>query len=121
MTLKLNELRIGNWIQFMDEQPQQLTTYTLASLCQNPVALEFYRPIPIMRTGLNLMLNLKFVDESWFQHGFNFTVRKKNHWFIVDSGNMLRRVDYLHEIQNIFFAIYATEVHEYSNEPFNIL
>lgn len=108
MTLKLNELRIGNWIQFQDEEPQQLTAYTLASLCQNPVALEFYHALKITPERLKDLLKFDEHEGKFFLHLLPYTVKfiqLMDEWCLSLSEKDGVYVYSIHQLQNILFEL----------------
>lgn len=119
--IKANELRIGNKILFSDKEVTVTVAGTLNGLIycfQNDMynCIRFntedkFEPIPL--TG-ELLLNMRAVKLSFENYGLhNIELRSRAKWnyFSVFVDNIyLTQIEYLHELQNLYFAINGTEL-----------
>ena len=117
--IKANELRIGNKILFIDKEVTVTGILNGLIYCfPNDVydgdrfnTEDKFEPIPL--TG-ELLLNVHAVKLSFENYGLhNMELRSRAKWnyFSIFVDNIyLTQIEYLHELQNLYFAINGTEL-----------
>jgi len=112
--MEANELRIGNWVQMLDGSKFQITSVDFSAIEITP---EYLRPKPIPLTpeilemadvvkcygGGHEWWNL--CKNGWlkiYQHPFGFIV--------TVGGSSLNAIHYLHQLQNLIFALTGQEL-----------
>lgn len=101
--MQKEELRIGNWVT---ENGRLIHIHDGFGIdhAQN------FKPIPLTEERL-----LKFGFEKWFgefiMSGFPFVIYRNEIWTDTDSDDdAICRVDFVHELQNFFFAVKRKEL-----------
>lgn len=124
--MKANELRIGNWVcadivnEAGDESSEvyQLTYHALGILLNGlDVSKSMIHPIPLTEAWLsNFGFTLPDIHYLiWYKKGFGpfrvlFDIHL-GHWQVgYSGGRVFRRIKYVHELQNIYFAITGEEL-----------
>ena len=127
--MKANELRIGNWYKNNDYfiTYNQITAEEILELKDNP-DYDYYKPIEITEQGLlrfgftlNKIHNYYFIQNSdGYIHSIKYFEKDEfldedSGWayFIDDSDASCHRlcmINYIHELQNLYFAINKTEL-----------
>lgn len=127
--MKANELRIGNWYKNNDYfiTYNQITAEEILELKDNP-NYDYYKPIEITEQGL-LRFGFLFNKEHNYYfiqnpdggiHSIKYLekdefLNEESEWayFIEDSDAFCHRLcmlNYIHELQNLYFAINKTEL-----------
>lgn len=99
-----NELRIGNYVfDFFDKKPAlvriDLDDFAVISNYKRSNHPNSYRPVPIDNNWVE-RLNL---DSFWE------IIPRNNSWYLRGYGIDIR-VTYLHELQNLYFALTKKEI-----------
>lgn len=111
--MKSNELRVGNWVIGIEENDYYQCTSTTITMLERGEGSHI-RPIPITPTWMrqlrfencingwwskNEMLNVKLTDEG-------------TEIYLSGSDTNLANypIDYVHQLQNIYYAIFGTEL-----------
>jgi hypothetical protein len=118
--MKASELRIGNWFKEDTLEPKyaQITAEQILDLYDDPLD-DFYQPIPLTEKWL-----LKFGFENLF--GENYVVQNKDgHYNSIkkDDGEwcynndisdascyFVKEVKYIHQLQNLYYALNEEEL-----------
>ena len=119
--IKASELRIGNWIidrTYTTPQEECIDINTFHLIAINEDVLELYSPIPLTKELLlkfgfkeNRKGYCKFID--WTKGAYNnksrrnFVIRfsNKDNYRIEMQSMAITIVRYVHELQNIYFAL----------------
>lgn len=117
-TMRAEELRIGNWIEIIDSK-ELCTTVTKSTFdCNVDV---FYKPIPITEEWL-----LKFGFEKQIYFDGNYVIKNKEGYYNSikkDDGEwcynndisdascyFVKKVKYIHQLQNLYYALNEEEL-----------
>lgn len=107
--MKAEELRIGNIIDYGEDNPQPLTLKMLSNIC-NDTQDDTFKPIPLTEEWL-VKFGLVQDKKSWL---FKSHVVGKYHLnlkaFITGFkiGNV--KCEYIHDLQNLYHAITGEEL-----------
>jgi hypothetical protein len=123
--MNAKEIRIGNWmlpvgILNISQEPTEITSNIMAQICHLPNAEAVnFKPIPLteewlMKFGFKLTISNK--DSGYKQYGIN-----KNGFdimFSIDCNccpecfieNIGIEITYVHQLQNVFFALCGEEL-----------
>ena len=112
-----NELRIGNWINYLGK-PKKCSLNTIYAISRIVGDSAVYRPIPLTSEILAKCKNFgrtTIQDEDSFFNGDNILLRIADwglfmHSEVDGSVFFVRRLKYLHELQNAYFCITQTEL-----------
>jgi hypothetical protein len=101
----VNELRIGNLVEIIQRTKGIYTTIEASCLYLNRIDL-VYKPIPITK---DLVLRLGF------HYSVGIDLYKKREIlmsteFIVFLGNTWVQIEYVHQLQNLYFALTGEEL-----------
>jgi hypothetical protein len=125
MAIKANEIRVGNWLGsslLKKTTYHQVDTHFLRQLVFNsrdediPILPFFWEPIPLTpkilkKAGFEPM---NYGDGGFFYeitHGdFTFTQGDKNGFCEVFLNDTNLRVQYVHQLQNLYFALTGEEL-----------
>jgi hypothetical protein len=127
--MKANELRIGNWYKdsYYFTTYNQITAEEILELKDNP-DYNYYNPIEITEEGLlRFGFTLNKIDNYYFiqnSDGYIHSIKyfEKDEFLDEDSGwayfiddsdaacHRLCMINYIHELQNLYFAINKTEL-----------
>jgi hypothetical protein len=118
--MKASELRIGNWFNedMTTGSYSQITAEQILDLYDDPLD-DFYQPIPLTEEWL-LKFGLEFVTDTWYLKGFAIWEtecgdEKGNteigyFYELREVGMMDRHIKYVHELQNVYFALTREEL-----------
>lgn len=109
--MKATELRLNNWILGVDGKEYQLDLPTLVYMIKNEV--NDIEPIPLTEEILLKCGNSKF--EGYYiktkRGGAQLMIHKTgNNRFAFDFGTGVYYFDYVHEYQNLYFALTGEEL-----------
>lgn len=132
--MNTGELRIGNWVH-SDIHNSDIAFKSFYGLCNLEKSIDYYKPIPLTEEWL---LRFGFKKEElvedgvkWFEmHIINrlrfltsdFPLKKQFNeeeelWLEdVDCNIFVRDIKYVHQLQNLFFALTGKEL-ELKDEP----
>lgn len=104
--IQANELRIGNWYDHNGSY-RQVTPNTIEEVWEGERI--YVNPIP---------LTPEILEKCGFEKYDRFLYRLKNgwHWISVDTnslyihGKQVVLIDYLHQLQNLYFALTGKEL-----------
>jgi hypothetical protein len=104
--MKANELRIGNWVN-NNEEDYQITSATISQLERGDSKAE---PIPLTESLL-LKFGFEKVKDSFFKKGFHIYEEDNNfYYYLRDEGMMDVHINFVHELQNLYFALTKKEL-----------
>lgn len=114
--MKANELRIGNWFyqDMIGGGYSQITPERILDLYYDPLD-DYYKPIPLTE---EILLKIKSVEKDYdvLEDCTMFIFGEVGEYkliIILHDGKFLyewqTEIDYLHELQNLFYAINKTE------------
>lgn len=112
--IKPTELRIGNWV-LINGEPKQLNRKLFKHVVLDGLGLESLKPIPLTE---ELLLECGFVllDKDYDSQVFNiyklsnFTYNTSQNVFWFNNTYSFRQPKYLHQLQNLFFALTGEEL-----------
>ena len=111
MALKASELRIGNW-HWGDGKPREINAFDIKDLSDDPQD-DFYQPIPLteewlLKFGLTKTNggNFSCADICVYDNLENINISLEN----GDIGVELRCPKYVHQLQNLYFALTGEEL-----------
>jgi len=117
MELKANELRIGNKLLFLGDV---VTFKNITEIREDGIfwiktfepkieSKNFhFKPIPLTEE-----LILKYGKNSIFSNGYSYRITKLGRVEILLGVAIITVIDYLHEFQNLNFALLGCEIEEY--------
>lgn len=118
MGLKANELRIGNYVKHKSQirkiielNLRYCKTDLINNVNYNSDSLSQYldlQPIPLIEE-----LILKYGKNSIFSNGYSYRITKLGRIEILLGVAIITVIDYLHEFQNLNFALLGCEIEEY--------
>lgn len=119
--MKANELRIGNWVYSAidSKQPIKVPPIMIAQLSKNEDKEHNIKPIPItedwlLRFGFELNnIRVKFWTEDRYpQWSLKVLKIKKNNVgdFMLDGFGFFLHIKYIHQLQNLYFALTGEEL-----------
>lgn len=116
--IKINELRIGNWVNYLDINglnPAQIEIDDFINLKEDGEKNFPFSPIPLTPETISKCVSLKLKDRNEY---WDFYVTD-NKWYIVYAkhaepsagveigkfyyGDGFQQVDYVHDLQNLYF------------------
>jgi len=111
--MKANELRIGNLIYNGIGEIISVNSYTISYFEIGEATLGKFKSIPLTEEWL-----LKFgfhespLDEIIiFRNGkFSLSRNAKHHYSVGYNGGFMRFVQYVHQLQNLYFALTGNEL-----------
>ncbi len=127
--MKLNELRIGNYLQGKEREPQTVAYITdcigLNNLCggvdkyqNNPIIsndIKDLQPIPLTEDWLLKFSMAKAKNSYYFPNEMGFRVRRyKDNWVFYIFTDLfqysLSEIKHVHQLQNLYFALTGKEL-----------
>lgn len=112
--MKANELRVGNWvIGIEDNDYYQITSSTITMLERGECS--HIRPVPINPTWLR-QLRFENCINGWWSKDEMINVKLNddgNEIYLRGSDTNLANypIDYVHELQNLYYAIFGKEIY----------
>jgi len=109
--MKVTELRIGNYININD-----VTLYKVDMLYDDYVNLKYWKPIPLTEEWLVKFGFVYDADSLTFDYEYNHFVFylerdfKDIETFSFDSSFTETKVKYVHQLQNLYFALTNKEL-----------
>jgi hypothetical protein len=112
--MKAEELRIGNWVAINDNiyQVDVIDYNQVIEIERGIVELKYVQPIPLTEEWL-----LRFgsvidrEDDSYvFKSGFYISVNDKSEAILFFGGNELCEFNYVHQLQNLYYALTGEEL-----------
>jgi len=121
--IKINELRLGNFLKYGDDIITVTSIFRSHFICErlNGVIIgnnhqNNFQPIPLTPDTISKCTSLKLVDSNeWWD-----CYQSENGWYIAYAkhtealagikagnfyqGNGFRKVDYIHDLQNLYFC-----------------
>ena len=108
--MKAEEIRIGLWLRDVDG-PFQVTDafFTLLDFNLNhtyPLSIDFQKLIQ------NGFIKINKDAHEYSLGNFRYSVKKTSsyHWLFCDGNKVLTDFEYVHELQNIWFALTKEEL-----------
>lgn len=119
--IQANELRIGNWLNHHGKFPFQMTLSEFYDLQSGVRSLEYTQPIPLTP---EILEKAGFEEtgegEDQFFHKeeklfglsrrWDISIEGKEYSHIWDGSFTGRTIKYVHELQNLYFALTGTEL-----------
>ena len=123
--MNANELRIGNYFKWISTQEidtvEEIVTYDKSTYDINSVSISDCEPVPLNEEWL-LKFGFKKVNDNFITIE-SYHYENKNCWiyFIADGfelelntlserNNLCRTYKYVHQLQNLYFAITGEEL-----------
>lgn len=113
----INELRIGNWVRIDDMPPEQITLEIFAMLKGYPFHISKFQPItlsPEILEKCGFESKDLGVITNYFMRGgtfwFSILFDKEHKQFMFDSPHYNLIYKYIHQLQNLYFALTGTEL-----------
>ena len=118
--MKANDLRIGNWYKgdCLAQQYWQITAQEILDFYDDPID-DYFQPIEITKEWL-LKFGFEFSIDTWYLKGFALWEtecgdEKGNEgiglfYELRQYGMMDRHIKYVHELQNLYFALTQEEL-----------
>ena len=111
--MKANELRVGNYICLLEDQPE--TVEQVTKISQDLTDNEFINPIPLTEEWLK-KLGFELMDtEPWHEWACEALtisdVLKSGElftWHMTPNQGIM--IDYVHELQNLYYTIHKEEL-----------
>jgi hypothetical protein len=104
--MKASELRIGNWFKedILEQTFAQITAEQILDFYDDPLD-DFYKPIPLTEEWL-----FKFGFERKYDTCFQYKDFILNDKFIMMDIDITIQLKYVHELQNLYFALTREEL-----------
>lgn len=107
--MKANELRLGNWIKDGNEYEQVTSDHIK---CAESGRCE-YDPIPINKKWLE-KFGFKYseFEDLHQKNGYDIDIEENLycHFYIAEYGDWYKDIEYVHEFQNLYFALTGEEL-----------
>ncbi len=121
--MKANELRIGNWIMESDGRIEPVWEIEAIlvdnEMSVNDCPVSTIHPIPLTEEWL-LRFAFYFIHGAYMTSGDMYlTYSSLNGWFI--NGNEKIEIEYVHQLQNLYFALTGEELTLTTQTPTNTL
>jgi len=112
--MKANELRIGNYYNQFG-YTHQATGSTISELEKAPESQLWCKPIPLdeswlIRAGFIYHNPSDFYSKNWGRNGAEIVKKYPDGWMFELGKGYLRHFEYVHQLQNLFFALTGTEL-----------
>jgi hypothetical protein len=107
-----NEVRLGNWIMKVPEKRYlqlQDIIQTEYSYLLNGLGLEFFRAI-LLTPELLMKSGFKNQYDCWYIGDFVLRESFEELFYHPNGKNVGQQIEYLHQLQNIYFVITAEEL-----------
>ena len=101
--IQSNELRIGNWVYDVGNTPVQVIRIT-----KDKLALE--TPIPLSAEILEKAGFVSDIDHWYNSPGHEIRILFHDKGVTVCTQSVVRPVNYLHQLQNLYFALTGEEL-----------
>ena len=114
LIMKPNQLRVGNWVIGIEENDYyQVTSATITMLERGEGS--HIRPVPINQTWLRQLRFENCINGWWSKDEMlNFKLNDdSNEIYLRGSDTNLANypIDYVHELQNLYYAIFGKEIY----------
>ena len=116
--MEANELRIGNYFINPNGQIRQISYHEIRILSINTIKIN-YKPIPLTEEWL-LKFGFIHAHTCWYEKGlldtecwfltFNITSGGKVTLSTDREEHFLRTIEYVHQLQNLYFALTQKEL-----------
>lgn len=111
--MKATELRIGNWFEIQGLESKIISVDTEGCICENEYCEDF--------ENNNITQNLQPIPltEEWLERfnwnppkdiGVAFSLTTDEIHFV--AGNYYKKIEYVHQLQNLYFAITGEELNQ---------
>ena len=113
--MKATELRIGNKVMYKNQLVDVLSVHDSGTIYSNQgMYIKVQHIFPVQLTA-ELLTNFGFKHSydgvyKYKYRGFTEVFHTLNEYFFRYDGKFVASCKYLHELQNIFFAIYKEEI-----------
>lgn len=104
------ELRMGNIVYNRHNEPIEVDLYDLKHMFQPRMDGHGYTGIPI---DMNWLIRLGFKsspDTPWLMENGALMCNTGNHWIWHWSDRVIKDIKYVHELQNVMFALSGREL-----------
>jgi len=113
--MEANELRIGNWILNGLGEKFQVNAQTIGHMALGEAMLGKMSPIPLdeswlIRAGFIYHNPSDFYSKNWGRNGAEIVKKYPDGWMFELGKGYLRHFEYVHQLQNLFFALTGTEL-----------
>lgn len=114
--IQANELRLGNWVTITGV-PIQLTQKKIAFILEEDNSTTRCSPIPLTpeileRCGFEKGCLVKELNNEWmiyYNNGMWLQVEKAEHPYICERKDLFH-IKYLHQLQNLYYALTGSEL-----------
>ena len=112
--MKVEELRIGNFIKVDDLPIEQVTLKTFATLLKFPATISCFNPVPLDDEWLEKFGWLKDIDKNgnveYIKPLCNFSIRYAIDYFAEYQFRIISQFKYVHQLQNLYYVITRSEL-----------
>lgn len=123
--MKAEELRIGNWVSMVYQSmisPIQVSFIndTTTEPLVNGLPIYEFEPIPLtkgwlLRFGFDIHAGYLYYDNS--NHLMGHMEREENHWILENGDREIASFKYVHQLQNLYFALTGEELELKEHTP----
>lgn len=110
MAINPHELRMGNLVYNRHNEVTEVDVYDLKHMCQPRMDGHGYSGIPI---DMDWLTRLGFKPDAkmpWLMENGALMCNTGNHWIWHWSGRVIKEIKYVHELQNVMFALSGREL-----------
>ena len=110
--MKANELRIGNLIEINAPIMDKIIVVDVYHISELKKNKDFFQPIPLTEEWL-LKFGFNKQIDGFFRKNNSFMIEVLFHdegFCVTNQGVILNHILYLHQLQNLYFALTGTEL-----------
>jgi hypothetical protein len=112
--MKTNELRIGNYVKSNDVNMSPYFIVTASFLKQNENEMSWFIDPIALNTNWLLKLGFEYNDNIGLYQNGGFDVDIEDdvycHFYMNDYGDWYKDIEYVHQLQNLYFALTGEEL-----------
>ena len=107
--MKANELRIGNWLEYKGSKATIQVEHS--EITEVYFGATNYIPIPLTEEWLLNLGGVRDNNAPYIDFGYFELSKTENNWWSVEKeGVRLCFVKYVHQLQNLYFALTEEEL-----------
>lgn len=109
--IQANELRIGNWVnEFGKDVQVSIDDFINQDYKPNQHEFEYFNPIHLTEEWL-VKFGFQKMDDNWYSNeNYNLERDERGFWLSSQTLQLSETFNYVHQIQNLHFALTGQEL-----------